>query len=97
MMISDSIAAAITDHAKAEAPRECCGLLVELADGLDYWPCRNRSPLLGQFELHPADWADAEDVGTIKAVVHSHVVTSEEPSQADVQRSEEHTSELQSH
>jgi proteasome lid subunit RPN8/RPN11 len=75
---------AIKAHAEKEQPRECCGLLVEMSDGWDYWPCRNLSPLPNQFHLHPEDWAEAEDAGDIKAVVHSHINQSAAPSQADL-------------
>lgn len=74
---------AVLAHAGREQPRECCGLLVRLADGVGYWPARNRCPLPGQFELHPEDFADAEDAGEIVAVVHSHVHEGAAPSQAD--------------
>lgn len=70
----------ILDHAGTEAPRECCGLIV---DGR-YVPCRNNSPLPGQFVMHPADYASAEEAGQITYIVHSHHQTSPEPSQADL-------------
>lgn len=83
MTIPDNIQAAIVAHAQQQAPRECCGLLVELADGLGYWPCRNRATLPNQFEIHEEDWAAAEDLGEIKKIVHSHITQNSRPSQAD--------------
>lgn len=81
-------------HALAESPRECCGLIVECGDtsppGVTkvtyskYVPCRNLSDSPHeQFMLSPADWARAEDIGEIIAVVHSHPFANAEPSEAD--------------
>lgn len=81
--LPDDILTAIRAHAAHDAPRECCGLIVAIDGAPHYWPCRNRWPGLNQFEIHAEDYAAAEDVGEIRAVVHSHVEQSAEASQAD--------------
>jgi proteasome lid subunit RPN8/RPN11 len=75
---------AIAEHALAEYPRECCGLVVVGQAGEIYVPCRNvaEKPAEG-FVLAPEDYASAEDMGLIAVVVHSHPGASARPSPAD--------------
>ncbi len=64
---------AIQAHAVAEYPRECCGLIVAGPDGEAYIPCRNLATTPSEhFRLPAEDLADAEDMGEVLAVVHSH-------------------------
>lgn len=62
----------ILAHAQAVAPRECCGLVVDTAEGLRYWPARNLAAGDEEFEVDPDDWIAAARAGEIVAVVHSH-------------------------
>ena len=74
-------------YAEEAAPAEACGLVVVQGGSHsgDYWPSRNLSPDPDRFAIHPEDWATAEDMGRIAAVVHSHPDGTTKPSPADVQ------------
>ena len=84
--IAESLRADLIAHARAEYPRECCGVIIKTAAGHRYHRARN--VLSGddagdRFELHPADLAAAEDEGAVLAIVHSHPDACANPSQAD--------------
>lgn len=75
---------AIMAHAEAEYPRECCGVIVQRSRVERYFPCRNiTADPKEQFELSPEDYANAEDWGTITAIVHSHPDATTYPSELD--------------
>lgn len=90
-MVIERIAApalkAMLQHAEEEAPRECCGLLVQAFDGaMHYRPAANLAPAdagRDRFTLDPQAWIDAESFGIVAAVVHSHPNASANPSMAD--------------
>ena len=72
----------ILEHAKRQYPLESCGLVLE--DGT-YIPCNNMHPTPNtNFKIDPLDFANAEDIGEIVKVVHSHVDVPPTPSQADL-------------
>ena len=81
-MSPDSKVSAL-EHARAELPRESCGLLVIRKGREVYWRCRNMGAGTDQFVIHPEDYAAADDQGQIVGVVHSHPGLPPNPSQAD--------------
>ncbi len=71
-------------HAEQTYPNECCGLLIVQSGRERYFPCRNLAEGKDNFEIHPEDYAEAEDLGTITAVCHSHSNYSANPSESDL-------------
>nr|BAR30135.1 putative peptidase [uncultured Mediterranean phage uvMED] len=72
-------------HAKDQNPKESVGLLLNIKGKEKYYPCRNLSMTSHQcFVLDPEDYVKADNLGSIKAVIHSHPITSPLPSQADL-------------
>ena len=60
----------IINHAKKCGENECCGFVI---DNKIYMPCTNISPTPTEtFEISPDDWIQAETIGEITAIVHSH-------------------------
>lgn len=76
--------AAINAHAQAEHPREACGLVVIVKGRERYVPCTNKAEGTDHFVLPAEEYAAAESLGEIMAVVHSHPDVPAEPSQADL-------------
>lgn len=75
---------AIREHAQAEYPREACGLIVVAKGRERYVPCRNVAKGSEHFVLPAEDYAAAEDIGEVVAVVHSHPDAPATPSEADL-------------
>lgn len=81
----DRTAQAIRDHAIEQYPRESCGLVVIHKGRELYLPCRNVAKSKDEnFVLEPEDYAKAEEIGEIVAVVHSHPNAPARPSEADL-------------
>ena len=85
VVIPENVFAAMREHAREEAPNECCGLVV-LRDGVAerYERGRNRlaSPYRYELEIDPEIWF-VEDDGYELAVFHSHPETEPIPSRTD--------------
>jgi proteasome lid subunit RPN8/RPN11 len=90
VVVPPKVRHAIAAHARAEAPKEACGLLV-LREGTAerYEPGRNAAASRYRFELEvdPELWF-LEDEGYELAVVHSHpeeAPTGARPSRTDIE------------
>ena len=85
MRIPQQIYDELIEHAREEAPNECCGLIV-FRDGVAerYVRGRNRlaSPYRYELEIDPEIWF-LEDDGYELAVFHSHPETEPRPSRTD--------------
>ena len=88
MVVPEAIRAELRTHAEAEAPNECCGLIV-LRDGVAERYVRGRnalaSPYRYELEIDPDVWF-LEDEGYELAVFHSHPATEPRPSRTDRER-----------
>ncbi len=72
-------------HTKEQDPKESCGLLIDIKGKEKYYPCKNLSNWANQcFIIDPVDYAKAEEIGKILAVIHSHPITQPIASQADM-------------
>lgn len=76
---------AIRDHAAAEFPKESCGLVIVVGGKERYYPCQNIAETPQEhFIMSPRDRAEAEDLGDVVAIVHSHPNAPAVASQADM-------------
>ena len=73
-------------YAKAQAPKESCGIYTLINGEEKFWPCRNiAEDQENFFALDPEDWAACEDQGgQILGVFHSHPEGTSELSEADI-------------
>lgn len=79
MQIPEQLKIDILAHAKQAEPHESCGFVVLVADEMHYIPCQNvAADPNQQFEISPEAFMEAEALGEIVAVVHSHPDTEEE-------------------
>lgn len=84
--LNKTVIAAAEKHARAEFPREACGLVVVKRGRRVYVPCANsaRTPE-DHFSIAPEEFAAAEEQGEVVGVFHSHPNASADPSTSDLQ------------
>ena len=60
-------------HAKTSLPDESCGLVIDIDNKQQYYPCKNIAiEGANSFTIDPEDWAKAEETGTVLYICHSH-------------------------
>ena len=74
----------IFKHAEQEAPRECCGLVIEENNNEKYIPLENISTNENEFMIDPKTFVKYQLISKIKYVVHSHYGQDCQPSEADI-------------
>lgn len=70
-------------HAGKEAPRECCGLVIQEDNKEIYIPLDNISKNENQFEMDAKTFVTYQLKSNIKYVVHSHYEQNSHPSDHD--------------
>ena len=70
-------------HAGREAPRECCGLVVQDGNNEKYIPLENISENENDFKIDPKTFVKYQIISKIKYVVHSHYNQDCRPSEVD--------------
>ena len=73
----------IYNHASKEAPRECCGLVVQEGNNEKYIPLENISENERDFKIDPKTFVMYQLISKIKYVVHSHYNQDCHPSEVD--------------
>ncbi|MFZ6726156.1 C40 family peptidase [Undibacterium sp. MH2W] len=81
--MNDQTIADLKAHAEAEYPRESCGLVVIVKGREKYIPSKNSATGEEHFIISAEEYAAAEELGEIVAIVHSHPNVMPEPSEAD--------------
>ena len=95
MRIARSLLDEIIDHARRDAPDECCGV-VSARDGeaARVYPCRNEAASPLKFEMGIDLFYALEDLdeqgAELGAIYHSHTRTEPYPSQTDINWSEQY-------
>ena len=74
----------IFEHAAQEAPRECCGLVVQDGNDKRYIPIENISENKDDFVMNPLAFVTYQMFSKILYVVHSHYGGDCNPSQHDI-------------
>ena len=73
----------IFKHAEQEAPRECCGLVIQEDDKEKYVPFENISENENEFKMDAKTFVTYQLKSNIKYVVHSHYDEDSQPSEHD--------------
>ncbi|HEX5894182.1 MAG TPA: M67 family metallopeptidase [Solirubrobacterales bacterium] len=90
MRISKSIYEELLEHARAEAPNECCGLIGgENGEAQSVYRARNAEASPLRYNLDPQDqfriMSEMEERGEeLAAIYHSHTASPAYPSQTDI-------------
>jgi proteasome lid subunit RPN8/RPN11 len=90
MRIPKAIAEEMEEHARAEVPNECCGLIgAENGELTTLYRAKNSQPSPFSYNLDPQDqfriMREMEDRGEELAVIyHSHTKSEASPSQTDI-------------
>lgn len=85
-MITEQLKTEILAHAKKSEPQESCGFVISSSGVLFYFPCENvASDPESFFEIALEAYEQAEELGEIVAIVHSHPVDEQKLSIADRQ------------
>ena len=90
MRISRSIYEELVEHARAEAPNECCGLIGgENGEAKSVYRARNAEASPLRYNLDPQDqfriMSEIDDNGEeLAAIYHSHTASPAYPSQTDI-------------
>jgi len=83
MEIIPKLKAEIIKHIREELPKESCGLFIIFKGKRIYYKCKNISTDNNTFIMCPEDFANAEDMGTIEYIIHSHINLPCIPSETD--------------
>tara|TARA_R110002020_G_scaffold85730_1_gene211378 strand:- start:8232 stop:8972 length:741 start_codon:yes stop_codon:yes gene_type:complete len=90
-MIEEDIKQKIKQHALAENPRECCGVIASQGAKSIVFECRNVSETPEEtFSLSTADYLRASRKGKIRSIYHSHPNTNKTFSNYDILNSQAH-------
>jgi proteasome lid subunit RPN8/RPN11 len=90
MRISRRLLDDLVDHARADAPNECCGMIAARdGEAVAVHRARNREASPLRYDVHPADLhrildAIDEDGLELGAIYHSHTRSDPVPSQTDI-------------
>lgn len=85
-LLNKTLEKEILKHAEHEYPKESCGLIVKVGKSKKYIRCTNVADSqhsTDEFVISPQEYSDAEELGEVIAVVHSHPDATTQPSIRD--------------